>query len=111
MFPIKFKSRVRLAALPGVNAALIYKPSRERLLFFWVTFTCALAGRSAVHKPMMVSDEEEIRAFIKSAVKTALPSKTGRRHYCQALRQRNLCAGKVTALLIFREAIRDCAIT
>jgi hypothetical protein len=41
--------------------------------------TCAPAGRSAVHKPMMVSDEEEIRAFIKSAVKTALPSKTGRR--------------------------------
>jgi hypothetical protein len=40
--------------------------------------TCAFAGRIAVHKKAMMSDEEEIRDFIGQR-SAALPSKTARR--------------------------------
>src|SRR5437868_10233436 len=72
-------SRVKLAAFDGVNAESMYRPSRERLLCSWVTLTCAPAGRSAVHKRIIISDAKEIKRFIKCAVKTALPCKTADR--------------------------------
>jgi hypothetical protein len=36
-----------------------------------VTFTSAFAGRSPVHKRIMMSDEEEVKAFIESALNAA----------------------------------------
>src|SRR6266487_362951 len=48
----------------GVNMESTYRPSRERLLFFWVTLTCAFPERTALHRRATMSDEKEIRVFI-----------------------------------------------
>jgi len=38
-----------------------------------VTLTCAFAGRTAVHKKIKVSNEKEVKGFIRFAAKNRAP--------------------------------------
>jgi hypothetical protein len=42
-------------------------------------FTSAFAGRSVVHRRITMSDKQEVKAFIESALNAAPPSKAARR--------------------------------